>query len=86
MLILILVLTIINTIGLTSILVQKFNDTFCIVKKELYDTLLDYWAEYHDEEGNELRHELAGGTGTPYYGFFQDYLEEDPGEEEEEDE
>ena len=83
MITIILILTILNTIVLSYFVLQKFNETFTIVKTEVYQTLLDYWGEYHDEEGNELNHELAGGTGTPYYGFFKDEVDEEEPEEEE---
>lgn len=77
----ILILLIINTIGMIFYYVQKFNDTFCIVDREIYQTLADYWNEYHDENGEELTRELAGGTGVET-GFFREAL----CEEEEEDE
>lgn len=83
MMILILILTLFNTIGMLFILVNKFNESFLIVKRDVYDTLLDYWGEYHDEDGNELRHELAGGVGVDT-GFFREALYDE--EEEPEDE
>ena len=83
MITLILILTLLNTVGLSFILINKFNETFIIVKKEVYDELINYWAEHHDESGNELDRELAGGVGTDI-GFFREALYDE--EEEEEDE
>lgn len=83
MITLILILTLLNTVGLSFILINKFNETFTIVKREVYDELLNYWAEYHDESGNELDRELAGGVGVET-GFFREALYDE--EEEEEDE
>ena len=83
MITLILILTLLNTVGLSFILINKFNETFMIVKKEVYDELVNYWAEYHDESGNELDRELAGGVGVET-GFFRESLYDE--EEEEEDE
>lgn len=83
MITLILILTLLNTVGLFFILINKFNETFMIVKKEVYDELINYWAEYHDESGNELDRELAGGVGVET-GFFREALYDE--EEEEEDE
>ena len=83
MITLILILTLLNTVGLSFILINKFNETFMIVKKEVYDELVNYWAEYHDESGNELDRELAGGVGVET-GFFREalYDEEEEGEDE----
>lgn len=83
MTVVILILTILNSAMLIFFTLKWFNETYTIVSKEAYDEIANYYLQYHDEEGNELNHELAGGVGTPYYGFFQDYLD-DPGEEEEE--
>lgn len=83
MLALLLILTLFNTIGLAVILTVKFNETFKIVHLDLYNTLLEYWSEYHDDDGNELSRELAGGTGVAV-GFGADYLEDDEEEPEEE--
>ena len=83
MIICIFILTLLNTIGLGFILINKFNETFMIVKKEVYTTLQDYWLEHHDDEGNELSQELAGGVGVET-GFFREELYDN--EEEEEDE
>jgi hypothetical protein len=83
MLTLILIFTILNFIGVVTYFIGKFNEKYVIEDREVYQAMADYYLQYHDEQGNELNHELAGGTGTPYYGFFQDYLEEDPDEEEE---
>lgn len=85
MMTIILILTVLNSIGIGFYFLQKLDEKFCIVKREVYDALLDYWGQYHDEDGKELNHELAGGVGTPYYGFFQDYID-NPDEGEEEDE
>lgn len=84
MLTFILVLCIFNSIGICFYFVQQFNNTFCIVKKDVYEALIEYWTEYHDDEGNELTRELAGGCGTEA-GFFRESLYDDD-EEEEEDE
>ena len=77
----ILFLTILNSIGFGYCIFRELKETYVICKKEVYDAMADYYLQYHDEQGNELTHELAGGTGTPYYGFFQDYLEEEEEEE-----
>lgn len=82
MITLILILTLLNTVGLGFILINKFNETFMIVKKEVYETLIEYWQEYHDDEGNELNRELAGGVGVDA-GFFREALYEDEEEEDE---
>lgn len=83
MITLILILTLLNTVGLSFILINKFNETFMIVKKEVYDELVNYWAEYHDESGNELDRELAGGVGVET-GFFREALYDEEKEEEDE--
>lgn len=83
MIICIFILTLLNTVGLGFILINKFNETFMIVKKEVYTTLQDYWLEHHDDEGNELGQELAGGVGVET-GFFREELYD--GDDEEEDE
>lgn len=83
MLTVILILSILNSIGLGYILINKFKEKFIIVDIETYSTLLDYWAEHHDDEGNEIARELAGGTGIAV-GFGADYLEDDEEYEEEE--
>lgn len=83
MIIAIFILTVLNTIILVGMLCKKFNDTFMIVKKEVYEALQDYYLEWHDEEGNEIGRELAGGVGTET-GFFREALEDDEGEEEDE--
>lgn len=85
MLIATFICSVINLFIMGYFLIREFKDTYTIVKKEVYDAMADYYLQYHDEQGNELTHELAGGTGTPYYGFFQDYIPDD-GEEEEENE
>ena len=79
----IFILTLINTVILIGMLIKKFNDTFLIVHREVYDELLNYWAEYHDDEGNEVGRELAGGVGVDT-GFFREELYEDEGEKEDE--
>lgn len=79
----ILFLTILNSIGFGYCIFRELKETYVICKKEVYDAMADYYLQYHDEQGNELTHELAGGTGTPYYGFFQDYLEEEEEPDEE---
>lgn len=79
----IFILTLINTSILIGMLIKKFNDTFTIVNREVYDTLLDYWSDNHDEEGNEIERELPGGVGVDT-GFFREELYEDEGEEEDE--
>ena len=84
MITLLLILTVINTICLAVILISKFKEKFVIVDLDTYSTLLDYWADHHDDEGNELDQELAGGVGTPA-GFFREALYDDE-EEEQEDE
>lgn len=78
-----LILTILNSIGLAVILISKFKEKFVIVDLDTYNLLMEYWGEYHDENGNELSHELAGGTGIAV-GFGADYLEDDEPDEEEE--
>ena len=83
MITIILILTLLNTVGLSFMLIYKFNETFEIVKKDVYDELLNYWAEYHDDAGNEIQRELAGGVGIDT-GFFREALYEE--EEEPEDE
>jgi hypothetical protein len=83
MIIAIFILTLLNTVGLGFILINKFNETFMIVKKEVYDELINYWTEHHDDEGNELGQELAGGVGVET-GFFREELYDDEGEEEDE--
>lgn len=84
MIILIFILTLLNTIGLSFILINKFNETYMIVNKEVYTELQNYWLEYHDDEGNEVVSELAGGVGVDT-GFFREALYEEE-EEEPEDE
>lgn len=79
----ILFLTILNSIGFGYCIFRELKETYVICKKEVYDAMADYYLQYHDEQGNELTHELAGGTGTPYYGFFQEQLEEEEEEENE---
>lgn len=83
MITLLLILTVLNTVGLAVILISKFKEKFVIVDLDTYNTLLEYWAEYHDDEGNEVTRELAGGCGTEA-GFFREALYDE--EEEEEDE
>lgn len=83
MIIAIFILTLLNTVGLSFVLINKFNETYMIVKKEVYTTLQDYWLEHHDDEGNELYQELAGGVGVET-GFFREELYDDEGEEEDE--
>lgn len=77
MITIIFILTVLNSAIMGYFLLKEFNENYTICKKEVYDAMADYYLQYHDEEGNELNHELAGGTGTPYYGFFQEYLEEE---------
>ena len=84
MITMIFILTVLNSIIMGYFLVREFKETYVICKKEVYDAMADYYLQYHDEDGNELNHELAGGTGTPYYGFFQEYMDDDEGEEEDE--
>lgn len=83
MITLILILTVLNTIGIAFHYIQKFKETYTICSKEVYDTLLEYWGEYHDEDGNEITRELAGGCGVET-GFFREALYDDEEEEEEE--
>lgn len=78
----IFILTFINSLIMGYFLFRELKDTFVIVKKEVYDAMAEYYLQYHDEKGNELNHELAGGVGVPYEGFFQEYINEE-GEEEE---
>ena len=82
MLTVILILTVLNSIGIGYTLISEFRKRFIIVDIETYSTLLDYWAEYHDDDGNEFTRELAGGTGIAV-GFGADYLEDDEEYEEE---
>lgn len=77
------ILSIINTIGLAVILISKFKEKFVIVDLDVYTTLLDYWSEYHDDEGNEITRELAGGVGAEA-GFFRESLYDEDEEEEDE--
>ena len=77
MLIATFICSLINLFVMGYFLIREFKDTYTIVKKEVYDAIAEYYLQYHDEQGNELTHELAGGTGTPYYGFFQEQLEEE---------
>ena len=83
MITIIFILTLLNTVGVATLLINKFNETYMIVKKEVYTELQDYWLENHDDEGNELQRELAGGVGVET-GFFREELYEE--EEELEDE
>lgn len=83
MLIIIFLLNLLNFVGLLTAAIIYFNKNYVICNKELYDTLLEYWGETHDEEGNELTQELAGGVGCEA-GFFREALYEE--EEEPEDE
>ena len=83
MIIAIFILTLLNTVGLSFVLINKFNETYMIVKKEVYTALQDYWLEHHDDAGNELSRELAGGVGVET-GFFREELYDDEGEEEDE--
>ena len=84
MIIAIFILTLLNTVGLSFILINKFNETFIIVKKEVYAELQNYWLDNHDEHGEEIPKELAGGVGVET-GFFREELYEEE-EEEPEDE
>ena len=83
MIIAIFILTLLNTVGLSFILINKFNETFMIDKKQVYTISQEYWLEHHDDEGNELGQELAGGVGVET-GFFREELYDDEGEEEDE--
>lgn len=79
----IFILTFVNSLIMGYFLFRELKDTFVIVKKEVYDAMAEYYLQYHDDQGNELNHELAGGVGTPYYGFFQEYMDDDEEEEDE---
>lgn len=83
MLIIILLLNLLNFVGLLTTAIIYFKKNYVICNKELYDTLLEYWGDHHDELGNELCQELAGGVGVET-GFFREALYEE--EEEPEDE
>lgn len=78
---LLLILTTLNTIGLGILLVQKFKEKFIILDIDTYQALGEFWNKYHDDEGNELERELAGGTGVPA-GFFREALYDEEEEEE----
>ena len=84
MITLILILSILNFIGLLIAAIIYFKKNYVIYSKEVADEMANYYMEHHDEEGNEIARELAGGTGTPYYGFFQEYLDEGDDEPDEE--
>lgn len=83
MIAILLILTVLNSVGLSVILISKFKEKFTIIDLETYNLLLEFWGKYHDEEGNELDRELAGGCGTPA-GFFREALYDDDEEFEEE--
>lgn len=80
----ILFLTILNSIGFGYCIFRELKETYVICKKEVYEEMANYYLQYHDEQGNELNHELVGGVGVPYQGFFQEYMDDDEGEEENE--
>ena len=83
MITILLILTILNTVGLAVILISKFKEKFVIVDLDTYNLLMEFWGEYHDEEGNVIGQELAGGCGIAV-GFGAEYLEDDYPDEEEE--
>lgn len=83
MLIVILILNIFNLLGLLTAAIIYFNKNYVICSKETYDLVFDYYLENHDENGNEIQQELAGGVGYDT-GFFREALYEE--EEEPEDE
>ena len=84
MLTIILILNLINFVGLLTAAIMYFRKHYVICNKELYDTLLEYWSDHHDELGNELDQVLAGGVGVDT-GFFREALydeeEDEPDEE-----
>lgn len=82
MLIVILILNLINFIGLLIAAIIYFKKNYVIYSKEVADEMTNYYLQYHDDQGNELAHELAGGVGVDT-GFFREALYE---EEEQEDE
>lgn len=83
MLIIILILNLLNFVGLLTAAIIYFRKNYVICNKEVYNELLSYWQDNHDELGNELTRELAGGVGCET-GFFREALYEE--EEEPEDE
>ena len=83
---LILILSILNFIGLIIAGKIYFENHFVIIDIETWNTVGNFYNERHDEEGNEITQELAGGTGIAV-GFGADYLNDsEESEEEEEDE
>lgn len=82
MLTVILILNLINFIGLLIAAIIYFKKNYVIYSKEVADEMTNYYLQYHDDQGNELTHELAGGVGVDT-GFFREALYE---EEEQEDE
>lgn len=83
MLIIILILNLLNFAGLLTAAIIYFKKNYVICNKEVYNELLSYWQDNHDEFGNELDQQLAGGVGVDT-GFFREALYEE--EEEPEDE
>ena len=83
MLIIIFILNLLNFVGLLTAAIIYFKKNYVICSKEVYNELLSYWQDNHDELGNELTRELAGGVGVDT-GFFREALYEE--EEEQEDE
>lgn len=83
MLIIILLLNLINFTGLLIAAIIYFKKNYVIYNKETADIMADYYLEHHDNEGNELTRELAGGVGVDT-GFFREALYEEDDEPDEE--
>lgn len=82
--IIILILSVLNFIGLVIAGKIYFDNHYIIVDLDTWNTVGNFYNERHDDEGNEITQELAGGTGISV-GFGADYLN-DPEEPEEEEE
>lgn len=78
---LLLILTVLNTIGMGVILYSKFKEKFVILDIDTYTALAEYWQENHDDDGNEVAQERAGGCG-----FFKECIDDNVDEDEEEEE
>lgn len=74
-------LSVLNFIILSGIVIFYFKKNYTIVEKETWDSAVEVCEEYA-KLTQESSEELAGGEGIQV-GFGADYLEDDDSEEEE---
>lgn len=73
---LILLLSFVNFILITGIILYYFKTHFIIIDKESWDIISEFVVEHQQQEIEGTIEELPGGNG-----FFREYVEEEDEEE-----